>query len=75
MSDPFFGDHDYADDLDEEDGDDFAEMNCGLMANGQCGQAGTEWCDWSCPFADEARHNRRRKPKPLPLFEKAEGKP
>lgn len=32
-------------DWDEEDGDD---MDCGLMADGQCMLAGTEWCDWEC---------------------------
>jgi len=22
--------------------------DCGLGADGQCSQAGTEWCDWEC---------------------------
>jgi len=46
-------------DDDIDDGD--AEMNCGLEGSGHCSLAGTEWCDWSCPFADEAYHNRRLK--------------
>jgi hypothetical protein len=32
-------------DWDEEDGDD---AECGLMEDGQCLLAGTEWCDWDC---------------------------
>lgn len=28
-----------------------AEMNCGRMVDGQCTQAGTEYCDWDCPFS------------------------
>ena len=27
-----------------------AEMNCGRMNGGQCSQAGTEYCDFGCPF-------------------------
>ncbi len=42
-----------ADDYLPDDDDEMleAEMNCGKMANGQCSQAGTEYCDWSCPFS------------------------
>lgn len=35
-------------------GDDFVhddcedEVECGLMPNGQCLLAGSEWCDWDC---------------------------
>lgn len=38
---------------DDDDGDEMAEaeMNCGKMRNGQCSLAGTEYCDWSCPFS------------------------
>lgn len=38
-----------------EEGDDEnaeAEMNCGEMPDGGCSLAGTEYCDWSCPFSD-----------------------
>lgn len=34
--------------LDGEESDDF-EDDCGLMRNGQCSQAGTEYCDFGCP--------------------------
>jgi hypothetical protein len=27
-----------------------AEMNCGMDSHGQCSQAGTEHCDFVCPF-------------------------
>jgi hypothetical protein len=33
---------DYEDDYDEID-------DCGMMPDGQCSLAGTEWCDWECP--------------------------
>jgi len=36
---------DDADDCDDETDN---EMDCGLLANGQCLLAGTEWCDWDC---------------------------
>lgn len=36
-------------DLDDEEAE--AEMNCGSHRRGQCDLAGTEWCDWSCPFS------------------------
>lgn len=32
---------------DVEDGDGI-EVDCGLMLDGQCLLAGTEWCDWDC---------------------------
>lgn len=47
------------DELSDDDGDDLAGdddeeafMNCGKYpgSNG-CSLAGTEWCDWSCPFS------------------------
>lgn len=42
-------------DSDDEDDDlgDEAEMSCGLGPDGQCALAGTEWCDWDCPFSEE----------------------
>lgn len=40
-----FPDDDNEYDLDIED--DFDE--CGMMPNGQCTMAGSEWCDWDCP--------------------------
>ena len=36
----------------DEDEDEMAEaeMNCSMMPDGQCGQAGSEYCDFECPF-------------------------
>lgn len=48
-------DHDYLDDptFDDDEGDDGEE--CGRWNNGrldqQCTLAGTEWCDWICPYS------------------------
>lgn len=35
----------------DEDQDGFDELNCGQMADGTCQYAGTEFCDWSCPYS------------------------
>ena len=44
----------YNDDVyDEGDGDDEFEQavgNCYLMDDGYCLAAGSEYCDWECPF-------------------------
>ncbi len=37
-----FYDEDLPDDDDDLD-------DCGMMADGQCVLAGSEWCDWECP--------------------------
>lgn len=42
-------------DFDDDDGYELdpmeeAEMDCGLGRDGQCSQAGSEHCDFSCPF-------------------------
>lgn len=43
----------FSDELDESDEEyDWLEQECGLMADGQCGMAGTEHCDFSCPYRD-----------------------
>ena len=36
----------------EEDYWNEAEMNCHMRADGQCGAAGSEYCDFECPFRD-----------------------
>lgn len=45
-----------ADDYDDDDFDDLEDEDdfedCGLMPDGQCGLAGTEHCDFSCPNRD-----------------------
>lgn len=44
-----FDDHYFGDD----DGDDFDPADeCRLMEDGQCLLAGSEWCDFECPYRD-----------------------
>jgi hypothetical protein len=46
----YYGDETWDDDprdWDEEDGD---YEDCGLMPDGQCLKAGSEECDWECPY-------------------------
>lgn len=47
----------------DEDDDDLAELSCGELPEGGCSLAGTEWCDWSCPFSDgmSARATKKRR--------------
>ena len=47
-------DDDPCDDLPDDD-DDWDLMNCGMMPDGQCTQAGTEFCDWECPIGRQPR--------------------
>lgn len=35
----------------EDDPFELAMMNCGLMSDGNCSKAGSEECDWECPFS------------------------
>jgi hypothetical protein len=42
-------------DLDEADAEDWAEMACSMGRDGQCGQAGSEWCDFECPIMRRTR--------------------
>ena len=45
---------DYDDDWFDDDGPDEDEddtFDCGLMGDGQCSMAGSEWCDWECPHS------------------------
>lgn len=52
---------DYEDDYDDLD-DELAEaeMNCSMMHDGQCGQAGSEYCDLVCPIRREHDKKDRR---------------
>lgn len=44
---PFdYDDDDYDDDFEDEDD----LFDCHLMADGLCGKAGSEECDWECPL-------------------------
>ena len=53
------------DDLFEDDAhegeDDFDELLCSMGRDGQCGQAGSEYCDFECPImaAHIAEHRAR----------------
>ena len=47
-----YGDDDYDED-DEEDEFQYHLDNCGQMPDGSCGLAGTEHCDFECPFRDK----------------------
>jgi hypothetical protein len=61
MSDPRDDDW-YDDDLPDDDLD-LHEADCGLTPDGLCQNAGTEWCDWSCPLNGDRNANRIRKMK------------
>ena len=36
-----------------EDGDEDDMMSCHLGLDGYCGAAGSEYCDFECPFRDD----------------------
>ncbi len=71
-------DIDEIDDL--EDGDEEG-VDCGLIMSGGkeiCLSAGTEWCDWDCPYNSVQEQNIRRRERakpPGPLLEIMERKP
>ena len=44
--DDFYETNDYVDEFEE------AAANCGMLADGTCMKAGSEECDWECPFSD-----------------------
>lgn len=46
---------------DDDDEMDEAEMNCGELPEGGCSLAGTEYCDWSCPFSDDVMRRMQQK--------------
>lgn len=51
-------DHEFDDDNEYDlDVEDDLE-DCGMMANGQCMLAGTEFCDWDCPRDRPVRRRR-----------------
>jgi hypothetical protein len=53
---------------DDEPYEDDPADECGLMHDGQCMLAGTEWCDFECPFRDSPDYagNRHGLPPPPP---------
>lgn len=52
MADPSNDPPEYFDPMDDESDDDTEDglEECGMMPDGQCTLAGTEWCDWHCPL-------------------------
>lgn len=45
--------HDFDDPFFEDDEDEFDPADeCMLMPDGQCMAAGSEWCDFECPYRD-----------------------
>jgi hypothetical protein len=50
--------------LDEADDEEWAYMSCSMDRRGQCGQAGTEFCDFECPVMRGVREQDRKRRKP-----------
>jgi hypothetical protein len=50
-------------DLDEADDEEWALMACSMGRDGQCGQAGSEWCDFECPVMRSIHAESQRKQK------------
>lgn len=46
-----YGPDDFDDIDDFEDEEEDAYVDCALMPNGQCLKAGSEECDWDCPYS------------------------
>jgi hypothetical protein len=46
---------DFNDDAFDDDADELedAMQNCGMLQDGSCMKAGSEECDWECPFSGE----------------------
>jgi hypothetical protein len=38
---------------DDDDFDEEEEFDCGMDRSGYCGKAGSEECDWECPYSNE----------------------
>lgn len=49
---PDAADYDYPYDDDMDDDDDWSELMCSMGPDGQCGQAGSEYCDFDCPYRE-----------------------
>lgn len=54
-------DHIFQDDDTDDEEDDWSEMMCSMGPDGQCGQAGSEWCDFECPEMAALRAASRSK--------------
>lgn len=44
------------DDFGDDDEDDEDWLDCGLSIDGQCSKAGSEECDWECPYSHGERY-------------------
>lgn len=55
--------HDDGESFDDMDDDEFFLMDCSMRPDGQCGQAGSEFCDFECPVMRDVRSQERRKRK------------
>lgn len=42
---------DYEEYFEEDEWDEGEFFDCGLMPDGGCSKAGSEECDWECPFS------------------------
>jgi hypothetical protein len=50
---PALDDGDFDPDLNDEFDEDDGLDECGQVPDGGCAMAGTEYCDFECPFRDE----------------------
>jgi hypothetical protein len=41
---------------DDEDSDEVSDFDCGMDRHGFCGKAGSEECDWECPYSGGIRN-------------------
>ena len=62
---------DLADDFDDSFDDEEGFFDCHMGPSGSCGAAGSEQCEFECPYRRDQREAKaaRRKRKPMPLFE------
>lgn len=50
MTDPYYDD---AWEADEDEDEGWGDLACSMGPDGQCGQAGSEWCEFNCPYRRE----------------------
>ena len=58
-------------DFDDSGDDEEDFFDCYMGPSGSCGAAGSEQCEFECPYRRDQREAKaaRRKRKPMPLFE------
>jgi len=47
---------DYDNGYEDDPLDPFEAFDCGMVARGNCGKAGSEECDWECPYRNVKRN-------------------